>query len=344
MISGKWRNDDKLKVLVTGCAGYLGTTLCKQLVSEGHEVTGLDALLYGKKSLTSLMKNSHFKFAKGDIRDLNCLTRFIHDADTVVHLASIVGAEASKLSAENAVIINSISTANIAQICKIYNVKQLVFASTASVYGGYGRLNDGFADERTELRPIEIYGETKVNSERAIRESFDDFTILRFGTLFGMSDRMRFDLVVNLFTARACSGEALIVYGGKQQRPLLHVGDAARAISFVLSKEITGTYNVAYDNYVISEIARRVKKIIPCTISEDESVTDPRDYRVSYEKIRKVGFNAKYSLDYGIKEIKRAFDTGIIKNYRDPVYSNHAKLFTDKRTQAKVYTQGAIPK
>ena len=177
-----------------------------------------------------------------------------------------------------------------------------------------------------------------------IRESFDDFTILRLGTLFGMSDRMRFDLVVNLFTARACSGEELIVYGGKQRRPLLHVGDAARAISFVLSKEIGGTYNVAYDNYTISEIARLVQKSIPCTISENEAIVDQRDYRVSCEKIHKIGFKAKYSLEYGIKEIKQAFDAGIIKNYRDPVYSNHAKLFSDKRTQAKVYTQGAIPK
>ncbi|MGH9921966.1 MAG: NAD-dependent epimerase/dehydratase family protein [Nitrososphaerales archaeon] len=329
---------------MTGCAGYLGTTLCKQLLSEGHEVTGFDVLLYGKKPLASLMKNSHFTFVKGDIRNVNELARNISDKDAVVHLASIVGAEASKLSAENAVIINDISTGNVAQLCKVYNVRRLVFASTASVYGSYGRLHDGLADERTELRPIEIYGETKVNSERTIRGAFDDFTILRFGTLFGMSDRMRFDLVVNLFTARAYAGEDLIVYGGQQQRPLLHVADAARAISFVLSKELIGTYNVAYDNYVISEIAKQVRKIIPCNITENESVTDPRDYRVSCEKIRKAGFNIKYSLEYGIKEIKRAFDTGIVKNYRNAIYSNHAKLFTDKRTQAKVYTQGAIPK
>jgi len=333
-----------LNILVTGCAGYLGTTLCKLLLSEGQEVTGLDALLYGKKPLSPLIKNKHFRFVKGDIRDINSLARLIRNVDSVVHLASIVGAEASKLSAENAVIINNLSTGNIAQLCKIYKVKQLVFASTASVYGSYGRLDDGFADERTELRPIEIYGETKVNSERTIREAFDDFTILRFGTLFGMSDRMRFDLVVNLFTARACSGEELIVYGGKQQRPLLHVGDAARAISFVLSKEICGTYNVAHDNCTISEIAKHVQRNISCTISENDSVKDQRDYRVSCEKIHKVGFKTKYSLDYGIKEIKRAFDNGIIKNYREPVYSNHAKLFTDKRTQAKVYTQGAIPR
>lgn len=331
-----------MKILVTGCAGYLGTVLCKELLAEGNSVIGLDNLLYGVKPLASLRRNKHFRFVKGDVRDITTLVRIIQNVDAVVHLASIVGAEATKLSAKNAVVINSLATRNIAELCTIYNVKHLVFTSTASVYG---KLKDGFATERTELRPIELYGETKVKSERGIREAFDDFTILRLGTLFGLSDRMRFDLVVNLFTAKACAGEALTLFGGQQERPLLHVADAARAISFVLSKNVYGTYNLAQGNYRIIDIAEKVQRLIPCTITgSDDGVVDERNYRISCDKIQKTGFKTKHAVEYGISEIIQAFDKGIIKDYRAPVYSNHAKLFTDKKAQAKVYTQGAIPK
>lgn len=331
-----------MNILVTGCAGYLGTTLCRELLSQDHLVTGLDALLYGRKPVEPFLQHENFKFINGDMRDLNVLSCLLKDVDAVIHLASIVGAEASKLSGEQALIINELCTTNIAHLCSIYKVKRLIFASTASVYGSDGRNNTGFADEKTDLKPIEVYGETKVRSERAIRQVFDDFTILRFGTLFGLSRRMRFDLVVNLFTAKAYAGEDVVVYGGNQKRPLLHVSDAARSICHVLFNEIYGTYNVAHGNYTINEVAEHTNRIIPCKISLSNSILDERDYKVSSDKIRRSGFESKRGLEYGIHEMKRAFDRGMVDDYRNPVYSNHANLFSDERTQNIVYTQGIV--
>ena len=332
----------QMKILVTGCAGYLGTSLCRELLSQDHLVIGLDALLYGKQPLESLIRNRAFRFVNADMRDLKALSCLVKDVDAVIHLASIVGAEASKLSGEQALIINELCTTNIAHLCSIYKVKRLIVASTASVYGSDGRKNTGFADEKTDLKPIEVYAETKVRSERAIRQVFDDFTILRFGTLFGLSRRMRFDLVVNLFTAKAYAGEELIVYGGNQKRPLLHVSDAARSICHVLFNEKYGTYNVTHGNYTINEVAEHTNRIIPCKISLSNSILDERDYKVSSDKIRRSGFEPKRDLEYGIHEMKRAFDRGMVDNYRNPVYSNHANLFTDERTQNIVYTQGIV--
>jgi nucleoside-diphosphate-sugar epimerase len=329
-----------MKILVTGCAGYLGNNVCKVLLDEGHEVVGLDVCLYGKDSLSKIINNNRFTFVKGDIRDINFLTNQIRGKDAVIHLASIVGAEASKLSPENAMIINTLATANIAYLCSMLRVKRFVFASTASVYGSRG--GGGLADERTEMMPIEVYGQSKVKSEELIKSVFPDYTILRFGTLFGLSDRMRFDLVLNLFTAKACSGEDLTLYGGDQKRPILHVKDAASAISHVLKNEIYGVYNVAHQNYSIKEIANKVKELIPCNIISDDKHKDLRDYRISTEKIMRTGFETSYSIEEGINEIREAFETGLINNYKNPVYSNHGALLSSKEAQAKAFLQGAI--
>ncbi|MFC1710690.1 NAD-dependent epimerase/dehydratase family protein [Nanoarchaeota archaeon] len=331
-----------MKILVTGCAGYLGSHLCKKLIEEGHEITGMDILLYGEHSISNLINNIRFTLIRGDIRDINLLTNHIKGKDAVIHLASIVGAEASQLSPANAMIINTLATLNIAYLCSMLNVKRFVFASTASVYGSQGKNSAGLADERTEMIPIELYGQSKVKSEELIKDIFPDHTILRFGTLFGLSDRMRFDLVLNLFTAKAHNAEELTLYGGQQKRPLLHVKDAARAISHVLNHEIYGVYNVAHDNYSIEEISNKVKELIPCNVVHDEKAVDLRDYRISTEKVKRTGFNTGYSLEDGIHEIIQALRSGLIIDYKDPIYSNHAMLLNDKEAQRKAFTQGAI--
>ena len=327
-----------MKVLVTGCAGYLGSVLCAQLLQQGHRVLGYDLLLYNNRSsIASMEGHDNFTLLEGDIRDLVMSAEAVRSSDIVVHLASIVGAEAVKLSSDLAVLTNVLATRAIAELCFLYH-KHLIYTSTASVYGSQTRM----AKETSPLSPIELYAHTKVQSERAIKDSMCSSTILRLGTLFGFSSRMRFDLVVNLFVAQASLGEPLRVYGGLQHRPFLHVTDAARAIQFMIKCRAPGIFNVALTNQTIERIAGLVKDIIPGTVIENETeVKDARNYSMSSSLLRSLNFEPLTSIHEGIVEVHDSFKRGNFADYRDPKYSNHGSL-SDQQLRSKIFTQGAI--
>src|SRR3989338_6416000 len=189
-----------MKVLVTGGAGYLGTVLVNKLLRKGYKVTVLDNLLFGNY----LGKHKNMKIIDGDIRNLVTVVKALNDADAVIHLASIVGDQAGDLEQRTTIEINYLATKNIAELCQLYG-KRFIYPSTCSVYGE--RSEKVVKENARLIKPISLYGQTKLRSEQGIADSCNDYTILRLGTLFGLSPRMRFDLAINLFAAKAINKE-----------------------------------------------------------------------------------------------------------------------------------------
>lgn len=328
-----------MKILVTGGAGYLGSVLVRELLRREHHVRVLDNLLYGNGSLKKVIPNPSFELIQGDIRDMRAVVKSLNKFDAVIHLASIVGKAASNLDPRTTIEINYLATRNIAELCKLYEVPKFIFASTCTVYGAQP---NQMITERSKVQPIDLYGETKVRSERAIREVFEYPTIFRMGTLFGLSHRMRFDLAINLFIAKALKGEKITVFGGNQTRPFLHVADAAEAFCFALENDLDGTYNVVWDNLTIMDMAKVVQSYLPTDIETTTEIVDKRDYKVSGEKINRLGFRPKRDIAHTVSELMEVFQSGKITDYKLPIYSNHEAIFSSKEIQQKVYTQGLI--
>ncbi len=327
-----------MRILLTGGSGYLGSTLTRKLLAKGHSVRILDNFLFGKDSIQDIIKNKKLEVVDGDIRDLAIVSKSLKNTDSVIHLASIVGTQSSELDPKTSIEINFLATRNIAELCKIYKIKQLVFASTCSVYGA--QPNQMIA-ENSEVNPLDSYGESKFQSERAILQAYDFPTILRLGTLFGASYRMRFDLAINLFLAQAINKEKITVFGGNQWRPFLHVDDAAEAFSFAIQNNMEGIYNVIWKNLTINQMAKHVVKLIPTKIDISKDIVDKRDYKVSGAKLEKFGFKAKKDISFTAKEFKSKIKEDV-KNYKQAKYSNYKSFFNSKSIQRKVYTQGPI--
>ena len=327
-----------MKILLTGGSGYLGSILTRKLLTNGHHVRILDNFLFGKESLKDIQNNKKLELVTGDIRDLSIVGKSLKGIDSVIHLASIVGTQSAELDPKASMEVNFMATRNIAELCKIYKIKQFIFASTCSVYGAQP---DQLIAENSEVNPLDSYGLSKFQSERAILQAYDYPTILRLGTLFGASHRMRFDLAINLFIAQAMNKEELTVFGGDQWRPFLHVDDAAEAFSFAVENKMEGIYNVIWKNLTINQMAKNVKKIIPSQINLSKDIVDKRDYRVTGEKLEHFGYKAKKDIAFAAKEFKLKILEDV-KNYKQDKYSNYKSFFNSKTIQRKVYTQGPI--
>jgi len=325
------------RVLITGGAGYLGSILSRKLLDKGYKVRVIDDLWYGKESIEDCLENENFELIQNDIRNLVVTVKALKGVDAVIHLASIVGMPASSIEPRTSEEINYLATKNIAELCQLHGIETYIFASTCSVYGAQP---NKLITEKSPTMPLDFYSEQKFYSERAIGWLNRAPTILRFGTLFGYSPRMRFDLVINLFIAQALSGEKIVVHGGNQYRPFLHVSDAANSLIFALENNLTGTYNVIAENMTIIEVAERIKKLTECEIEISKDIEDERDYRVSAEKINKFGFKPSKNVEYAFEEIKKAIDEGEIKEFKDPKYNNYKVLFGSKEMQERVFIQG----
>ena len=326
-----------MKILVTGGAGYLGSILCHKLLDKGYEVRMIDTFWYGKKSIESLLKNKNFEIIEGDIRNLVVTVKAMKNVNAVIHLASLVGMPASSIEPKSSEEINYLATKNIAELCQLHNINTYIFASTCSVYGSQPNT---MITEKSPCDPFDFYAKQKYLSERATGWLNRAPTILRFGTLFGLSPRMRFDLVINLFIAQAIKEGKITVNGGDQFRPFLHVNDAADSLIFSMEKNLTGTYNIVSENMTIMQAAEKIKKLTSCEISINNEELDKRNYNVSGEKINQIGFNPTKNIDFAYNEIKHALDNGSISNFSDDKYSNYKLLFGSKQLQEKVFIQG----
>jgi nucleoside-diphosphate-sugar epimerase len=331
-----------MKVLVTGGAGYLGSIIVRKLLHLGYHVRVLDNLLYGDNSIREILSHQDFEMIFGDIRDMRTLVKAINGVDAVIHLAAIVGDQAGDLDSKSTIEINYLATKNIAELCSLYGVEKFLFASSCTVYGAQpGEV----LTEESRPAPFSLYGETKFKSENAIL-SVENLspTILRMGTLYGLSPRMRFDLAVNLFIAKAIQEEKITVFGGNQNRPFLHVDDAANAFLMAIEKDGNGLFNVGGENTSILDVAKKIKKYIPTVdIEINPEIKDKRDYMISSSKIKRtLEFKNKKAIKDAILEIKNAYVHGIIKDYTLSEYRNYEFLFSSPEVQSKVYTLGPI--
>lgn len=320
-------------VMVTGAAGYIGSVLSRQLLSGKHEVIGLDSLMYGGEALISVYNEPGFSFQKLDIRDTAAIRPYVQQADAIVHLAAIVGDPACAQRPELATSINwDGSRALLDLAIQTPSVKRFIFASTCSNYGKME--GDDYITEESPLNPISLYAELKVKFEHYLLESRfrDDLTAtaLRFATVYGLSPRLRFDLTVNEFSRDAALGRELLIFGEQFWRPYCHVEDLARACGVVLEADPQlvnrRVFNVGEtaENYQKRMLAEELQKLLPELlvkyVHKDE---DPRDYRVSFARIKKeLSFGITKTVPDGMREIIRILQDGIISDPDNSRYKN----------------------
>lgn len=321
-------------ITVIGGAGYIGSILIRKLLNQGYHVTVLDALMYGDESIRGLYKHPHFEFIRGDLRNVESVVHSMRAADAVVHLGGLVGDPACALDERLTLEINLAATRMVAEAARGFGVERFIFASSCSVYGA----SDEFLDERSELSPVSLYAQTKIDSEhilQALDDSRFSTVCLRFATIYGLSPRPRFDLVVNLLAAKATCEKSITIFGGTQWRPFVHVEDVANAIVMCVKAPVQTikkqTFNVGSDeqNYRITQLGDLITSLIPdVQVIQKAEDSDVRNYRVSFAKIRHyLDFAPHHTVEDGILEIKAAIERGALSDYRDVRYSNYRTLF-----------------
>jgi len=317
------------RIAVLGGAGYIGSILCRRLLAAGHTVTALDALYFGAEPIEELRDNPRFRLIEGDYRDPELLTEALEGMDAVIHLAALVGDAACALD-DRATIANNYSGVDLAaRACRSLKIPRFVFASTCSVYGSA----DELVDESSALNPVSLYATTKIDAENLLLAKRDIHfhpTILRLGTAFGWSYRPRFDLVVNLLTAKAHFENKAGIYNGEQWRPFVHIVDISRAFQAVLDaplRAVSGEiFNVGDNrmNHRLNDVGEALCKIRPEVQVIHEQRPDARNYRVRFDKIEHaLGFRSKISLTEGMREIEKMLLAGKVSGYQQPVYHNH---------------------
>jgi len=294
-------------------------------------VRALDKLAWGRESILELESHPDFELYQGDIRHVEDLVASLEGCYGVIHLAGIVGDPACALDPDTTFGINLEATRVIADVARYREVERFVFASTCSVYGAAG---DSWLDEGSETAPESLYARTNLQSEAILLEALGASavvpTILRFGTIYGASARMRFDLVVNIMAAKAASERKVTVFGGEQWRPNLHVRDAARSTIAALEADATlvrgEKFNVGSDeqNHRIAELGELVARQVPGTeVASVAEAPDKRSYRVSFEKIKKVlGFTCTRRVEEGAREVAELVASGSVPDYRQDRYYN----------------------
>ncbi len=316
-------------VLVIGGAGYIGSALIPKLLESGYRVRLMDIMVYGEEPIAGFRSHPRLEIFPHDFRQVNAVVEAMQGISTVVHLGAIVGDPACALDEKLTREINLMATRMIGEVAKGLRVDKFIFASTCSVYGA----NPDIIDEKSILKPVSLYARTKIACEQALfRLSGAHFrpTILRFGTIYGLSGRPRFDLVVNFLTAKAVVEGVIPVSGPGQWRPFLHVDDAAQAVYTMVRAPLeqagNETFNVGFNaqNYTIEEAARVIAREVPtAVIQEIPFEGDPRNYRVDFSKIaNRFNLQPGWTLEDGVRQIVRAIRDGTIGDYRHPRYSN----------------------
>lgn len=354
-------------VLVTGGAGYIGSLLVRRLLNLGYHVRVLDRLMYGDAAIRDLYGHARLDLVVGDFRDRAVVERCVAGVDAVLHLGAIVGDPACAINEDFTIRTNFDATRLIAEACKRHGVRRMIFASTCSVYGA----SDALLDESSALNPVSLYANTKIAAERVLLGMHDATfapVILRFGTAYGLAPRPRFDLVVNLLAAKAVRDGQITIHGGEQWRPFVHVDDIARACIMALEAPLATVsgeiFNVGSQeqNHKLGELGAIIQSFVPrASVITNDLITDKRNYYVHFQKIETVlGFAPEYTLVDGVREIKKAVESGAISDWKHRYYNNHTYLsqiieavaiepgqvardpFADRRTMAQVTAPAAV--
>jgi len=305
-----------MKILITGGAGYLGSTAAEYLLSKGYAVTVLDNLMYKQLSLLHLFKNDNFCFVKGDVRNKELLQELVKDHDVIIPLAAIVGMPACKDNPQLTVEVNYEQIKHIAQV--LTAKQKLIMPNTNSQYGS----SEEIITEESPFKPLSLYAKTKCDAEDTVIANGG--VALRLATVFGISPRMRQDLLVNDFVYKSFTDGYLVLFEAHFKRNYIHVQDIARAFEFVIEnyEKCSGeAFNVGLSTANLSkmELAEKIKEHIPgLVIKQDEFKQDfdKRNYIVSNDKIESLGWKPLYDLDYGIKQLIEAYSIVVTHNNR----------------------------
>lgn len=298
------------RVLITGGAGYIGSVLSPLLLQKGYAVTVLDNLMYRQVTLLDCFGNPHFQFIKGDVADRELVENLVKDHEIIIPLAAIVGAPACKMNPVLAKLVNYDAVEWILESCR--SDQQILFPNTNSGYG-IGEKNV-FCTEESPLRPVSLYGRWKVEIEKKLLDS-KKAVCFRLATVFGVSPRMRLDLLVNDFTYRACHDRFVVLFEEHFKRNYIHVQDVARTFLFGIEnfEKMRGEcFNVGLSHANLSkrELCEKIKRYVPelyihsAPIGKDP---DQRDYIVSNEKLENLGWRPSRTLDEGIEELVNAY-------------------------------------
>ena len=310
------------KILITGGAGYIGSMLCTRLVQDGHQVTAIDLLKYDRSSLNHLYFFKNFKLIRKDVRNVSFMKKMIKTHEYIIPLAALVGAPLCEKFKEEAIStnLNTIKT-----LCKVSTSKnKVIFLTTNSGYG-IGEKNK-YCDENSPLKPISLYGKTKCDAEKLVRDKVKNHVCFRLATVFGQSYRMRSDLLVNNFVFNTVKTKKLTIFEPHFRRNFIHIRDVVNALIFTIKnfkKLNNDVYNLGLSTANISKLmlAKKIKKRfkqLKIKIVTNRSDPDKRDYFVSNKKIESKGFRARISLDDGIAELLEIFSNDrrkIINNY-----------------------------
>jgi nucleoside-diphosphate-sugar epimerase len=310
-----------MRVLVTGGAGYLGAILVPALVERGFRVTVVDSFMYAQDSLAAVCYHENFSVVRGDVRSMDTMRLLVKDADVIIPLAALVGAP---LCDRDPLAATSTNKQAIVDMLGLIGPSQRVILPITN--SGYGVGEAGkFCTEETPIRPVSLYGRDKVEVERTLLDRHPSAISLRLATVFGMSPRMRLDLLVNDFTYRAFTDRFVVLFESHFKRNFLHVRDVARAFIHAVDNFETmkgQVYNVGLSDANLSklELCRQIQKHLPSFVIHESNIgkdPDRRDYIVSNEKIERTGYKPAFSLDDGIRELVKGF--AMIRNTK---YSN----------------------
>jgi len=313
--------NDRL-VLVTGGAGYKGSTLCRELLFHGYRVRVVDNLMYGGRSLAGLINHPQFEFVNGDVTNTKDIDKSLNEVTDIIHLAAIVGDKPCERDPQRSIEVNYKATQSLAEKAKKRNVNHFLFASTCSNYGVADTSKP--ISEDGELNPVSLYAETKIDCERYLsaQANHNGFcpTMFRFSTAFGVSGRTRFDLTVNSFTYEALRDQRLIVFAEESWRPFIHVLDMARIYCKFLElpkEQVSGQiFNAGWNeqNFTKRDIIEQIKSVIgDFEVDYINTVEDKRSYRVDFTKIEQIlDFAPVMSVRDGVKELVKAIESGLL--------------------------------
>jgi len=324
-------------ILLAGGGGYIGTSMIKTFLAKGYTVKVIDNFIYNNfRPILGFTDNPDFYFYNRSMQDIKGNDPIFQDVDGVIVLGGLVGDPITKKYEELSKQINDVAVKRFITACSGTNVRRLLFISTCS---NYGMLEDGqLATEETKLNPLSHYAKQKVEIEQFIQTHQENFTfdttVLRFATAFGLSPRMRFDLTVNEFARALALGQPLEVYDADTWRPYCHVQDFSRLCEMVLLADSAlvskQTFNAGGDanNHTKRDVVERIKKIVSnSNINFVDSSNDPRNYRVSFKKVREtLNFEPKFDINFGIMEILKYADMKIfIDDKKDPnLFGNYS--------------------
>ena len=304
-----------MKVLITGGAGYLGSNLTRHLLEAGYTVTVLDNLMYDQVTLLHLFSNPKFQFELGDVRDKKLLQELVGLHDVIIPLAAIVGMPACKANPELTVAVNYQQVADIVEVLR--DDQKLILPNTNSQYGS----SDSIITEESPFNPLSLYAKTKCDAENTMLAKGNGVS-LRLATVFGVSPRMRTDLLVNDFVYKSVVDGYLVLFEAHFKRNYIHVQDIARTFQFIIENydKCKGhAFNVGLSTANLSklELAEKIKSHIPSLVIKQDDFKedfDKRNYIVSNEKLEALGWKPIYDLDYGIKQLMSAYKIVINKN------------------------------